>query len=54
MNAPQLPTVPVWTVIPGYQDIVYAKGNPIQVERADIVHPDGRRVTVIAHGEYLI
>jgi hypothetical protein len=37
-----------------HQDIVYAKGNPIQVERADIVHPDGRRVTVIAHGEYLI
>jgi len=37
-----------------HQDIVYAKGNPIQVERADIIHPDGRRVTVIAHGEYLI
>jgi len=37
-----------------HQDIVYAKGNPIQVERADIVHPDGRRVTVIVHGEYLI
>jgi len=37
-----------------HQDIVYAKGNPIQVERADVIHPDGRRVTLIAHGEYLI
>lgn len=37
-----------------HQDIVYAKGNPIQVEQADVVHPDGTRVTVIARGEYLI
>lgn len=37
-----------------HQDVVYAKGNPIQVEQADLVHPDGTRVTVIAHGEYLI
>lgn len=37
-----------------HQDIVYAKGNPIQVERADIVHPDGRRVTIIENGEYKI
>jgi len=37
-----------------HQDIVYAKGNPIQVERAEIIHGDGRRVTVIADGEYLI
>jgi hypothetical protein len=37
-----------------HQDTVYAKGNPIQVEQADIVHPDGRRVSVIAQGEYLI
>lgn len=37
-----------------HQDIVYARGNPIQVERADIVHPDGKRITVISHGEYLI
>ena len=35
-----------------HQDIVYAAGNPIQVERADIVHPDGRRVTVIEDGDY--
>ena len=37
-----------------HQDIVYARGNPIQVEQADIVHPDGRRVTVISHGEYVL
>jgi len=35
-----------------HQDIVYAAGNPIQVERAVIVHPDGRRVVVIDDGEY--
>jgi leucyl aminopeptidase (aminopeptidase T) len=37
-----------------HQDIVYAKGNPIQIERADVVHPDGRRVTVIKDGTYLM
>lgn len=37
-----------------HQDVVYARGNPIQVERAEIVHPDGKRITVISHGEYLI
>ena len=37
-----------------HQDIVYAKGNPIQIERADIVHPDGRRVTIIEDGEYKV
>jgi leucyl aminopeptidase (aminopeptidase T) len=37
-----------------HQDIVYATGNPIQVERADVVHRDGRRVTIIENGEYLI
>jgi leucyl aminopeptidase (aminopeptidase T) len=37
-----------------HQDIVYAKGNPIQIEVADLIHPDGRRVTVIADGEYLL
>jgi hypothetical protein len=35
-----------------HQDIVYASGNPIQIERADIVYPDGRRVTVIENGDY--
>jgi len=37
-----------------HQDIVYAKGNPIQVERAELVHADGRRVGVIERGRYLI
>jgi leucyl aminopeptidase (aminopeptidase T) len=35
-----------------HQDIVYAAGNPIQVERAVIVHPDGREVVVIDGGQY--
>jgi leucyl aminopeptidase (aminopeptidase T) len=37
-----------------HQDIVYASGNPIQIERADIVHPDGRRITVIENGDYTL
>jgi hypothetical protein len=37
-----------------HQDIVYAAGNPIQIQRADVVHPDGRRVTIIEDGEYKI
>ena len=37
-----------------HQDIVYAKGNPIQVEQADVIHGDGHRVTVIADGEYVL
>ena len=35
-----------------HQDIVYAKGNPVQVERAELVHPDGRRIAVIEGGRY--
>ncbi len=35
-----------------HQDIVYAAGNPVQVERAEIVHPDGRRIAVIEGGRY--
>ncbi len=35
-----------------HQDIVYAEGNPVQVEKAELVHPNGRRVTVIDDGEY--
>jgi len=27
MNAPQQPTVPAWTVVPGYQDIIYSKAE---------------------------
>lgn len=37
-----------------HQDIVYAKGNPIQIERADVVHPDGSRVTIIEDGDYKV
>jgi leucyl aminopeptidase (aminopeptidase T) len=37
-----------------HQDIVYAKGNPIQVERAEVVHADGRRIAIIEDGEYVI
>jgi leucyl aminopeptidase (aminopeptidase T) len=35
-----------------HQDIVYAEGNPIQVEHAVLVHADGRRVAVIEDGAY--
>jgi naphthoate synthase len=27
MNAPQQPTVPAWTVVPGYRDIIYSKAE---------------------------
>jgi len=37
-----------------HQDIVYAEGNPVQVERAVIVHKDGRQVAVIDDGEYKV
>lgn len=37
-----------------HQDIVYARGNPITVARADLVGPDGRRTTVIADGAYTL
>jgi leucyl aminopeptidase (aminopeptidase T) len=37
-----------------HQDIVYAAGNPIQVEQADIIHADGRRASIIVDGEYVI
>lgn len=37
-----------------HQDIVYAKGNPVQIERATVIHPDGRTIDVIKGGEYVI
>ncbi len=37
-----------------HQDIVYASGNPVQIRRAAVVHPDGRLVEVIRDGEYLV
>jgi hypothetical protein len=36
-----------------HEDIVYARGNPIQVTRAVAVHPH-RRVTVIRNAEYVV
>lgn len=35
-----------------HHDVVYAKGSPITVARADLVAPDGRRTAVIEGGEY--
>jgi leucyl aminopeptidase (aminopeptidase T) len=37
-----------------HQDIVYAKGNPVQVQHATIIHPDGRTVTIIEDSEYVV
>ena len=33
-----------------HQDIVYAKGSPIEVEKLDFINPDGKRVTAIRSG----
>lgn len=35
-----------------HQDIVYASGNPVQVQSARLVHPGGRSVSVINNGKY--
>ena len=37
-----------------HQDIVYARGNPIGIARADLVAADGRRTTVIRDGAYVL
>jgi len=37
-----------------HQDIVYAKGNPIQVRRATLIDAKGRETVVINDGEYVI
>ncbi len=37
-----------------HQDIVYAKGNPIQVAEAACVRPDGMKVRVIRNGAYAV
>jgi len=37
-----------------HQDIVYAKGNPIGVERAFALRADGGRAAIIEGGEYVI
>lgn len=33
-----------------HQDIVYAKGSPIEVEKLDFINPGGKRVTAIRNG----
>lgn len=37
-----------------HTDIVYAKGNPVQVHRATLVHPDEGERVVIEDGQYTI
>jgi len=37
-----------------HQDIVYAKGSPISISRADLIAADGRRTTVIQDGAYVL
>jgi leucyl aminopeptidase (aminopeptidase T) len=37
-----------------HQDIVYARGNPITIGRADLVGADGKRTTVIRDGGYVL
>ena len=36
-----------------HQDIVYAKGSPVEVESAVLMYPDGRRVSVIVDTKYV-
>ncbi len=37
-----------------HQDIVYAKGSPIAVARAELVAPSGHRIAVIRDGAYVL
>jgi leucyl aminopeptidase (aminopeptidase T) len=37
-----------------HQDIVYARGNPITIARADLVAAGGERTTVIRDGDYVL
>jgi len=37
-----------------HQDIVYARGNPITIRRADMIAGDGKRTTVIRDGAYIL
>jgi leucyl aminopeptidase (aminopeptidase T) len=37
-----------------HQDIVYARGNPITIRRAELVTADGKRTTVIRDGAYAL
>jgi hypothetical protein len=37
-----------------HQDIVYARGNPIGVTRADLVALDGTRLAIIRESNYVL
>ena len=37
-----------------HQDIVYARGNPITIRRADLIGGEGKRTTVIRDGAYML
>ncbi len=37
-----------------HQDIVYAKGNAVQIARAVVIHSDGRTIEIIDNGEYVV
>jgi hypothetical protein len=37
-----------------HQDIVYAKGNPIQVAEATAVSPEGAKTRIIRNGDYVV
>jgi leucyl aminopeptidase (aminopeptidase T) len=35
-----------------HQDLIYARGNPVQVTQATLHHPDGRSIAVILGAQY--
>ena len=37
-----------------HQDVVYARGNPIQVAEATVVRPGGERTRIIRNGAYSV
>ena len=37
-----------------HQDVVYAKGNPIQVAEAIAIRPDGTKTRIIRNGDYVV
>ena len=37
-----------------HQDIVYARGSPIEVEKLDFINPDGKRATAIRNGVRIV
>jgi len=37
-----------------HQDVVYAKGNPVQIAEAAAIRPDGARTRIIRNGAYVV